>query len=235
MMASAGQPGAQTGPNALVRIARSWRALSREQRVSALAALALFITMFLPWYSVTAARGAVGASLSAWSAFGLVQALVMVISLGTLVVLFVRGERRALGGESRDSALLVLTGGALAAILILYAMFDRPGGSLAIASGISWGIVIALLTAIWLGWTGLAAMRSHRGAPASPAAVEGAPERRMTRRERRGDEEVPVEARWVEPHAPRHADAAAVRDKGASAGGDVSQLSLELPHDHFDE
>jgi len=60
------------------RISHAWRALEREQRLAALAALGLFVSMFLPWYSKTATfveRGAAQAtqtSLSAFEAFSFV-------------------------------------------------------------------------------------------------------------------------------------------------------------------
>jgi hypothetical protein len=242
MTASAGAPGAQPGPNLLTRIVRAWRALPRDERVSAIAALALWLTMFLPWYTVTVDRTGVSASLSAWNAFGLVQAIIMLISLGTLVLLFVRGERRALGREGGDAAPLVVLGGFVAAVLILYAMFDRPGGRVAVASGISWGIVIALLAAVWLTWTGLTVFRSHRSGTATAAGDEPRP-RQPTRRERDGDGEVPAAARWVEVRqaGTRRTDAASNREQAAPEpaaplGGalrpqDASQLSFELPRD----
>jgi hypothetical protein len=239
MMAGAGAPGAQTGPNLPARIVRAGRALTPDERVSAVAALALWITMFLPWYSVTVDKTGVSASLSAWNAFGLVQAIVLLISVGTLVLLFVRGERRALGREGADAAPLVVVGGFVAAVLIFYAMFDRPGGKLAVASGISWGIVIALLAAIWLAWTGLAVFRGHRDATTDGADGTGA--RKPTRREREGGGETPPAARWVapEPARARHTDAASNREQappapaaplgGALRRDDASQLSFELP------
>ena len=251
MMASAGQP-ARTGPNAIVRIARAWRALSREQRVAALAAFLLFITMFLPWYSETvlvirATPRSARASASAWSAFGLVQALVMAISLGTLVLLFMRGEQRALGGPSGDGAVIWCSaGGTTASLLILYAMFDRPGGCLALASGISWGIVIALLAAIWLAWTGrrsASAQRQRRRPAARPTG--DAPDRLLTRRERRGDQDrrrsaslgsSPARRRARRPAATSGPQGSSAPERGARAAReDVTQLSLELPYDHFDE
>jgi hypothetical protein len=250
MMASAGAPGAQTGPNPLVRVVRAWRALGREHRPSAVAALALWITMFLPWYSVTIrVKNIAGTSLSAWSAFGLVQAFILVISLGTLAFLFSRGERRALGGQAGETSIVVLGAGTLASVLIIYGMFDRPGGRLAIASGIQWGIVIALLAAIWLAYTGLSAYQGRRGTGASDGASDGQGERRLTRREQSGDADTPTSARWVQPEPARRADADPAppgRDRRtprepeggvdrAVARDDVSQLSLELPHDHFDE
>jgi hypothetical protein len=240
MMGSAGAPGAQTGPNLAVRVVRSWRALTRDQRVSAVAALALLLTMFLPWYSVTGSRATGAASLSAWDAFGLVQAMVLLISLGTLALLFVRGERRALGGESGDAAPLIVLGGFVAAVLILYAIFDRPGGNLAVASGISWGIVIALLAAIWLGWSGLAAFRRHGNAAATDA--DGPAERRPAR----GENAPPPAARRVGSDPARRAEARRLdadgnREQGppepaAPLGGalrreDAAQLSFELPRD----
>ena len=210
--------------------------------MSAVAALTLWITMFLPWYSVTAAKGVAGASLSAWSAFGLVQVLVLAVSLGTLVLLFVRGERRALGDQSADTALLVTILGSIAALAVFWGIFDRPGGALAIASGIEWGIVIALLAAIWLAWTGFSVYRRDRGGSPATTVVEPRGERRLTRRERSGGGEPPEAARWVEPtrppleQAPRDpAPERAERGERALRRDDATQLSLELPHDQYDE
>jgi len=246
MMASAGEPGAHTGPSLPARILRAFRALTGEQRWSGFAALALWITLFLPWYSETVrvSKGVAGTSLSAWSAFGLVQVLVLAISLGTLALLFVRGERRALGAHSADTALLVLVLGGVAAVAVLWGIFDRPGGGVAVASGIEWGIVIALLAAIWLAWTGLSSYRNQRAA--APGGGGGdAPssgpvsERRLTRRERMGGGEPPPEsARWTEPARSRRdepRETRSAREERALRRDDASQLSLELPHDHFDE
>jgi hypothetical protein len=227
-----------------VRVVRSWRALTHDQRMSAVAALALLVTMFLPWYSVTGDKPPSSTSLSAWGSFGLVQAIVLLISVGTLVLLFVRGERRALGGESGDAAPLIVLGGFVAGVLILYAMFDRPGGTHALASGISWGIVIALLAAIWLGWTGLAAFRRHGSAAATATAARRG-ERRPAGGEELGDGDPPA-ARRVDSDAARRMDArrldaAGNREQGppepaTPLGGalrreDAAQLSFELPRD----
>lgn len=246
MMASAGEPGAKTGPSLPARILRAFRALTGEQRWSALAALALWITLFLPWYSETVKvdKGVVGASPNAWEAFGLVQVLVLAISLGTLVLLFVRGERRALGAPGADTAMLVLALGSIAAVAVVWGIFDRPGGGVAVASGIDWGIVIALLAAFWLAWSGLSSYRNQRaGAPGGdPAAPPRSSERRLTRRERSGDGDPPESARWVElgrsggegPDEPLPR-ARADRDERPLRRDDASQLSLDLPHDHYDE
>ena len=239
MTTSAGAPGAQTPPNPAVRVVRAFRALGREQRQSALAALVLWITMFLPWYSETGfSRGksgnaAVSLSLSAWNAFGLVQVLVLVLSLGTLAFLFVRGERHALGAPLADTALLVLTAGALAAVLIVYGIFDRPGGGSGISTGIQWGIFLALLSAIWLAWTGLSAQRGPRHGSLHLGAVIEGRERLLTHRERRGEGGRPPAVEWTEPERPSSTRAA--EDPETRSEADAAQLSLELPGDHFDE
>jgi hypothetical protein len=240
MTASAAPPGAQTPPNLLVRAVRAFRALGREQRISALAALVLWITMFLPWYSETGIvankSAAVSVSLSAWNAFGLVQVLVLVLSLGTFAFLFARGERRALGAPLGETSIVVLSSGALAAVLIIYGMFDRPGGGAGISTGIEWGIFLALLAAIWLGWTGLAAQRGQRHAPLHLGTVIEGRERMLTRRERRSEGESPAASGWVEPPDRESATGAHRADPEAGpAVDDDGQLSLELPNDHFDE
>ena len=119
----------------------------------------------------------------------------LAISLGTLVLLFVRGERRALGAQSADTALLVVVLGGTAVIAVLWGMFDRPGGGgIAVASGIEWGIVIALLAAIWLGWTGLSSYRNQRvavpeGGLEARARVRAAPDSARAHGRRRAPRE----------------------------------------------
>ena len=212
--------------------------------MSALAALALWITMFLPWYSVTrvprasparaSRRGARSASCrcSCW-----------LVSLGTLVLLFVRGERRALGAQSADTALLVTILGSIAAVAIFWGIFDRPGGGLAVASGIEWGIVIALLAAMWLAWTGFSVYRRDRGArrSATPSGERGraSPDAPLSAA---AGGEPPEAARWVEPSRPSLEQAPRdpppdreERGERALRRDDTSQLSLELPHDQYDE
>src|SRR5665213_992551 len=71
---------ARTTPGPAVRVVRAWRALTREQRLSAFAAMSLWVTMFLPWYSESPAgaikkgESVVTSSLTAWGAFSWVEA-----------------------------------------------------------------------------------------------------------------------------------------------------------------
>ena len=77
-----------------------WRELPQERRLAALAASALFFTLFLPWYQetviangVTSLRSA-SSSLTGWGAFSFVEAAVLLVAAGVLILLFMRAEGR---------------------------------------------------------------------------------------------------------------------------------------------
>jgi hypothetical protein len=239
-MAAGGERAAPSAPGPLVRVGRSWRALAPEQRVSALAALSLWITMFLPWYSETPAgvlkkgESIAGASLSAYGAFSFVEAAVLLVSIGVLALLFARGERRAFHLPGGDGAVIALAG-AWVGLLVIYRMFDKQGtravGNVAITSGIQWGIFLALFAAIWLAWTGLRIRRSHR---AEPALVEDPTvplqTRRFARRERDDEPTRPARpAPTRREELPREGDLE--RERRGVTREDAEQLSFDLPHE----
>ena len=168
----------------MTRLVHAWRALAREQRLAALAALGLFVSMLLPWYSQTVVEGshATQASLSAFQAFSFVEAAVLLVSAGVLAVLFARAERRDFHLPGGDGTIVMIAGG-WAAVLIFYRMLDKPGlhGSQKFTAsvGIQWGIFIALLLAIGLVYAGRRMRAGERGEPPLPRSRE-----RTGRRER---------------------------------------------------
>jgi hypothetical protein len=147
----------------MTRLGNVWRALTREQRVTALAALGLFASMFLPWYSKTdtlVVHGAVRAtatSLSAFQAFSFVEAAVLLVSAAVLGMLFARAERRLFQLPGGDGVIVTIAGG-WSALLIFYRLLDKPGlqGNERITAtvGVEWGIFIALLLALGLVYAG---------------------------------------------------------------------------------
>ena len=147
---------ARATPGPMIRVFRSWRALGREKRLTAIAALGLWITMFLPWYSengLAVSKTGVhtaGVSLTAWGSFSAVEAAVLLVSLGVLALLFARGERRAFHLPGGDGAVIMAAGGWVV-LLVIYRMFDKNGskvvGNGAITTGIDWGIFMALFAA----------------------------------------------------------------------------------------
>jgi hypothetical protein len=137
--------------------------MAPEQRLAALAALGLFVSMFLPWYSQTDtvvvgnAAKATQTSLSAFDAFSFVEAAVLLVSAGVLALLFARVERHAFQLPGGDGTIVMIAGG-WTALLIFYRLLDKPGlqGTQRITAtvGVQWGIFIALLLALGLVYAG---------------------------------------------------------------------------------
>ena len=206
-----------------VRVWRAWRALASEQRIAAVAALALWLTMFLPWYSESPAgavkkgESAVSSTLTAWGAFSWVELGVLAVVIGVLALLFARGERRGFHLPGGDGFAIVVAG-VFAAVLVVYGMFDRGStrtGTLAITTGDDWGIFFALLAALWLAWSGRAMRRAHRAEPQAAIEEPAAVRPRMSA------------AAAAAPATPRDPS---IPHRGV-ARADAEQLTFELPED----
>ena len=248
-------PRSQPGP--IVRVYRAWRALTREQRMSAFAALSLWVSMFLPWYSDTAlslgkkAPNAVSVTMDAFGAFSFAELLVLVVSLAVLALLFARGERRTLHLPAADGTLILIAGVVLT-LLVFYRMIDKStlssGANGVVTTGIQWGIFIALGAAIWIAWTGLSMRRSQRGEAALGSDPAVPPRsRRAVWRERLDDREAAMARRSdarptggapatpaAAPHPPT-GEGGSAREPRIVTREDAEQLSFELPPDHRDD
>ena len=227
---------ARSTPGPLLRTLRSWRALGREQHVTAFAALALWITMFLPWYSESPAGAihknetAITSTLTAWGAFSWVEAAVLLVSIAVLAMLFARGERRAFHLPGGDGFVVIVAGG-WTTLLILYRMFDKSSQKVAnvvITTGNEWGIFLALFAAIWLTWTGVTMRRAHRAEP----ALAQDPTVHMDARDReRVPRRVPAAtAATTREHSSRSENEPRLEHRGVTRE-DAEQLSFDLPDD----
>jgi hypothetical protein len=165
----------------LTRVARAWRALAPEQRLAATAALALLLSMLLPWYekNVVVGRALASDSLSAFGVFSFIEAAIFLVAAGVLALLFFRGERRAFHLPGGDGA-VVLAAGLWAALLLFVRVFSRPhveghGGTV----GIQWGFFVAFLAAGALAYAGYRVRVADRVEPTAAqdptARVEPAP------------------------------------------------------------
>jgi hypothetical protein len=140
----------------MTRMTRAWGALTPEQRIATVAALALLVTMFLPWYdlqSLDRKSGAINShSISAFGDVSFVEAAVFLVAAGVIALMFARAERRDFHMPGSDGA-VVMAAGAWAALLIFYRVFSRPDGH-GYPVGIEWGFFLAFVAAGTLGYAG---------------------------------------------------------------------------------
>jgi hypothetical protein len=153
--------------NGLVRVARAWRALDVEQRRAAAAAVALLVTMFLPWYEKNYFDHGrpVNDSISAFGAVSFIEAAIFLVSLGVLWLLFLRAERRAFHLPGGDGT-VIFASGAWATFLLFWRVFDRPdvaGGGATV--GIQWGFFLAFVAAGVLTFVGFRLRAGHLAEP----------------------------------------------------------------------
>lgn len=153
----------------MTRLTRDWRALEPDQRLAAAAALALFVTMLLPWYQqnavVNAPRTAPlqSRNLNAFGAFSFVEAAVLLVAVAVIYLLYARAEGRDFHLPGSDGA-VVMAAGLWTALLLVFRLFDKPGlSSHGVAGnvGVQWGIFFALGAAGLLAYAG-SRMRASR-------------------------------------------------------------------------
>lgn len=176
------------------RMIRAWRELPQERRLAALASVGLFLTLFLPWYQetvvTTASRHASAptVSVTGWGAFSFVEAAVLLVAVGVMVLLFFRAEGRAFHVPGGDGG-VITAAGVWTAILVIWRIFDKEGTSshnqFLAASGIEWGIFIALGVAVLLAYAGTRIRLAHEPEPPLPGESPDAPPGTPTVRARR--------------------------------------------------
>jgi len=163
------------------RISRAWRALPYERRLAVGASVGLLLTLFLPWYQDTViASGASGAaslrlasaSITGWGGFSFVEAAVLLVAAGVLVLLFIRAEGRAFHVPGGDGG-VITAAGFWTCVLILWRIFDKSGahgdhGQYLTSTGIEWGILIALGVAGFLAYAGTRIRFAHEPEPPLP-------------------------------------------------------------------
>lgn len=173
--------------SALSRLPQAYRALDRDQRFAAGAAIALLLAMFLPWYEksvvIPGSRSFANDSISAFGAVSFVEAAIFLVSAGVIVLLLARADRRPFHLPGGDGT-VIFAAGIWATLLIFYRVFDRPdisgdGGTV----GIQWGFFVAFVAAGALAVAGQRIRSAgrpepqirHRERPQPPAPAAPAP------------------------------------------------------------
>jgi hypothetical protein len=164
---------AQPGRSAGSGLVHAWGTLDRDRRLAAAAAVALFVTMFLPWYQqnavITAAKSEplVSRNLNAFQVFSFVEAAVLLVAVAVLFLLYARAEGRDFRLPGGDGA-VVLAAGVWTALLLVLRLFDKPGitqHGVAANVGIQWGIFFALAAAGLLAYSGSRMRAAQRPEP----------------------------------------------------------------------
>jgi hypothetical protein len=134
-----------------------WRSLSGDQRLAGIAAVGLFVTMFLPWYQYTAVagRGAIADStVNAFEVFDFTEAAVLLVAAAVIALLVGRAEGGTFSLPGRDGT-FVFAGGVWVCLLIFLRQLDKPDGPEGTVVGVAWGIFVAFIAGLSLaaaGW-----------------------------------------------------------------------------------
>ena len=168
---------AQRAATGAGRLARAYRALAPERRLASWAALGMFVSLFLPWYQETViAPGkttlqSASATITGWGAFSFVEAAVLLVSVSVLTLLFHRAEGRAFHLPGGDGW-VIMAAGFWTCVLVIWRIFDKQGTSVhgpgATASGIEWGIFVALAIAAVLTYAGSRIRAAQQPEPPLP-------------------------------------------------------------------
>jgi hypothetical protein len=154
----------------LTRLARAWQAMERERRFAVAASVALFVSMFLPWYQQNAVVSAPrtvplqSRNLNAFQVFSFVEAAVLLVAVALMYMLFARADGREFNMPGGDGT-VVFAAGIWAGALLIFRLFDKPGiSSHGVAGnvGVQWGIFFALAAAGLIAYSG-SRMRAARG------------------------------------------------------------------------
>jgi hypothetical protein len=155
-------------------IGSAWRALTADQKLVAIAAVALLLSMLLPWYQETGNAivnnklTSIDNSKNAFQVYSFVEAAVFVVSAGVLLLLYVRGHRRAFHLPGGDGT-VIIAAGLWVMFLVFYRQLDKPDGRregpISTSIGVEWGIFVAFILGALLAYAGFRIRAAHTPEP----------------------------------------------------------------------
>ena len=154
-----------------------YRAMGRHRRLALVAALALFVSPFVPWYGETVVtRGLTGprslhVGMTGWQALSGAQVVAVLVAVGVVVGLLARS--RPTRPPAAADGVAVAAAGALVAVVVLIKLLHHDGAVSAVARttvAIRWGMAVALVAGVALVWLGVRMARTGRGVHDSSGA-----------------------------------------------------------------
>jgi hypothetical protein len=159
-------------------VAKRLRALPPELRNAGIAAACLVASMLLPWYvknyavAVDHRVQATHDNLRAFGVFTWVEAAVLLVAGGVLVLIWARANEKAFHLPGGDGT-VIFGAGCWAVLLLTWRLFDKPGSSdPSVSYGLQWGFVGAFIAAGALAAAGARVRTLDRPEPPNPAADE---------------------------------------------------------------
>ncbi|HEU4977549.1 MAG TPA: hypothetical protein VFT42_01505 [Solirubrobacteraceae bacterium] len=172
------------------RIATAWVRLAPPQRLAALAAIGLLVTMFMPWYGLQD-KALRTRTISAFGDVSFVEGAIFLVAAGVLVMLFARAERRSFHLPGGDGS-VITAAGAWAAVLLFYRVFSRPDGG-GYPVSIEWGFFLAFVAAASLALAGWRLRNAHVPEPPGADGSPQAPKPRSRPRPQAGGRQLSFE------------------------------------------
>jgi hypothetical protein len=159
----------------VARVGRVWGRLTPEQRMAAIAAVLLLLSMLLPWYQETGSAivdgklASVSDSKNAFQVYSFVEAAIFVVAVAVLVLLWMRGEGRAFHLPGGDGT-VITAAGVWVMFLIFFRQLDKPDGRhegmFSTSVGVQWGIFVAFVLGALLAFNGVRIRAHHTPEPA---------------------------------------------------------------------
>jgi hypothetical protein len=155
-------------------VGSAWGNLTPDQKLAAMAAIALLLSMLLPWYQETGnalVRNklvSIDNAKNAFQVYSFVEAAVFVVSAGVLALLYARGHRRAFHLPGGDGT-VIIAAGLWVMFLVFYRQLDKPNGRhegpINTSIGVEWGIFVAFLLGALLAYAGFRIRAAHTPEP----------------------------------------------------------------------
>jgi hypothetical protein len=151
----------------MARLTHAWRAMAGEQRLVAVAALSLLVTMFFPWYGLQSLNRKTGViyshSINAFGDVSFVEAAIFLVAVSVSAIVLARAEERKFHLPGGDGLIVMIAGG-WAGLLIFFRVFSRPAGD-GYPVGIEWGFFLAFVAAGSLAFAGWRMRAAERPEP----------------------------------------------------------------------